>query len=89
MCLNFNARLNLITATKFIIGILSLIQMWLLYLIVNIAIGFHDEEIYNMEDLELKKYRNQAEFIGSIFTLLALCSSFLGIILISHPRICL
>lgn len=86
MCIKINNKL--IFSSKVIIALFSLLQSGLLAMVVVISRDFQNEEIYNIDDLKLSQYRVQAEAIGFILILVALVASILGLMLISHPRIC-
>lgn len=86
MCNKMNDRL--LTFSKLIIFLLSLTQLGLISVIVLVSKGFEDHKLYNIEDLGFKQYRDQTIFAGTILILLALGSSVLGLLLISHRRIC-
>lgn len=55
MCCKINNKL--IFSSKVIIAFFSLLQGGLIALVVIIARDFENEEIYNIDDLELRKYR--------------------------------
>jgi hypothetical protein len=77
-----------ISIARYSIGILSLMQAFLLSLVIYLSLGMSSQTLYNLEDLELSSYKSTSMYTGLIFISIATFCCLLGLTLASCKRIC-
>ena len=79
---------KIISLSRYSIGLLTLVQAFLISLVVYLSLQIKDEQFYNIEDLELQSFKQTSQFTGFIFISIASACCLLGMLLVAFKRIC-